>query len=390
MTETIPTAASSVMGDEHSPPPFLHIVITGGPGAGKTTALAALPEDLEARDYGVLTVPEAATMLALSGFPIHDAVAQGGQLLWDFNVAIVRMQIQLREVYEDLAIRLNAITGKRFVLLHDRGICDNKAYIGAEKFEQMLDEVGIDMFEARDRYDVVVHMVSAADGAEEFYTTENNAARTETVEQARAMDPLTRGAWHGHEHLKVIDNSTDFEAKIARVRREVLNALQAPPTEFERKFLLSAMPAAEHLESAVQTEMLQTYLMSAEPGTELRIRQSAQGRHLRWSMTRKRKLATGGRAENGESIDPRTYQMMMHSKDPSRGTVSKTRHSFTSREHYFELDEFHNPEGVVVLEVELAEQTERVTMPDWLQELVVREVTDDPAYSTHALAARAS
>ena len=56
-------------------------------------------------------------------------------------------------------------------------------------------------------------MVSAADGAEEHYTLENNQARTEDANTARMMDRKTQKAWVGHSHLFVFDNSTDFEVK---------------------------------------------------------------------------------------------------------------------------------------------------------------------------------
>ena len=44
----------------------------------------------------------------------------------------------------------------------------------------------VDLREAR--YDAVLHLVTAADGAELHYTTENNQTRTESPDQARDMD----------------------------------------------------------------------------------------------------------------------------------------------------------------------------------------------------------
>ena len=38
------------------------------------------------------------------------------------------------------------------------------------------------------RYDMVLHLVTAADGAANYYTTENNQARYETVEEAVDID----------------------------------------------------------------------------------------------------------------------------------------------------------------------------------------------------------
>jgi hypothetical protein len=46
--------------------------------------------------------------------------------------------------------------------------------------------------------DMVIHLVTAADGAEEFYTLENNAARTETPQVAKMLDKMTQGVWNGH------------------------------------------------------------------------------------------------------------------------------------------------------------------------------------------------
>ena len=43
------------------------ILLTGGPCAGKTTALAAISQDLTQLGYKVLTVPEAATLIMKGG-----------------------------------------------------------------------------------------------------------------------------------------------------------------------------------------------------------------------------------------------------------------------------------------------------------------------------------
>jgi hypothetical protein len=69
------------------------------------------------------------------------------------------------------------------------------------------------------RYDAVVHLVTAAIGAEKFYTTANNTVRTETVELAAKLDQMVLDAWMGHKNHFVIDNSPDqsFDDKIQRV-----------------------------------------------------------------------------------------------------------------------------------------------------------------------------
>ncbi|KAI2805068.1 hypothetical protein BLOT_004058 [Blomia tropicalis] len=72
------------------------------------------------------------------------------------------------------------------------------------------------MIELRDnRYNHVIHLVTAADGAEEFY--ENSPIRTEGIELAREMDKLTMQAWNGHPCFDIIDNSTDFNTKMRKM-----------------------------------------------------------------------------------------------------------------------------------------------------------------------------
>lgn len=67
------------------------------------------------------------------------------------------------------------------------------------------------------RYDQIIHLVTAAKGAEKFYILDNNVTRTEGIELARQLDRKTAKAWIGHPYIDVIDNRTDFEMKIARV-----------------------------------------------------------------------------------------------------------------------------------------------------------------------------
>lgn len=59
---------------------------------------------------------------------------------------------------------------------------------------------------------------SAANGAEEFYTLHNNAARSEGIEEARKLDAKTLEAWVGHPHLTVIPNmkGETFDDKVNR------------------------------------------------------------------------------------------------------------------------------------------------------------------------------
>lgn len=383
------TAPSNTEGPAHTPAPVVfHVAVDGGPCSGKTTLLTVVPERLNARGIGSLVAREASTDIILSGFPIQSALAAlpgDPSLMMQLNRAIMNTQLHWFSVYDHLARVLSAVEGRPYVVLHDRAVATNQAYVGQESFDQLLAEMGITLHEARDRYDLVAFMVTAAIGAEHAYTGVNNASRMEPPEQARELDERTREAWHGHEHLKMFDNSTDFDEKINRVEREILNLLGEPPMEHEIKLLLSRMPDAELLGPAVETEIRQTYL-AGSGAVETRVRESRQGDHVRYSRTVKELLANGARSERGATISNTTYRELLAFADPELATIVKTRHSFTSASHYFELDQFHVPSGVVLLEIEVASMDEQVELPDWLQELVVANVTHDPAYKSQGLA----
>ncbi len=72
-----------------------------------------------------------------------------------------------------------------------------------EEWSRILAEIGYDSISIRDaRYNQVVHMMTAANGAESFYQLENNPSRSEGLELAREMDTkaaLVRGREGGRE-----------------------------------------------------------------------------------------------------------------------------------------------------------------------------------------------
>lgn len=68
-------------------------------------------------------------------------------------------------------------------------------------------------------------MVTAADGAESFYTLENNTARNESPAQARELEKKIQLSYTGAANMHIVDNSTNFSNKIRRVEQAVLQVL---------------------------------------------------------------------------------------------------------------------------------------------------------------------
>ena len=56
--------------------------------------------------------------------------------------------------------------------------------------------------------------MSAANGAEDFYSVEDHGARFEGLELARERDRRAMEAWGEHPYIDVVDNRADFETKV--------------------------------------------------------------------------------------------------------------------------------------------------------------------------------
>ena len=260
---------------------------------------------------------------------------------------------------------------------------DSKAYMEYADFLKVLKENGTTETEARDNYDAVFHLVTAAIGALEYYTTANNEARSESSEQAAALDTITRNAWLGHSHLRVIDNSTGFSDKIDRLIKEVFVAMGVPtPIETERKFLIK-LPSKEQLEAcqSAKSNIVQTYLKRLDPKVERRVRQRGIDGEFSYYYTEKKKLSDCSRDEVERRITKDEYLAYLVE---GMATVRKDRYCFFYENQYFELDIYPDWENEAILEIELTSEDQEVKLPDWIE--VIKEVTGDDRYKNANLA----
>lgn len=355
-------------------------VLTGGPCSGKTTGLSTIEQELGNRGYYVLVVPETATELISTGIrPFGNSLE-----LFDFQYVVLRKQLHKEELYRDVA--LYNIPSDKIVILHDRGIIDNKSYMTREQFQELLTDFDMNEVEARDRYDAVFHLVTAADGAEQFYTLANNAARTETPEEARNLDKLGIANWTGHPHFRIIDNSTNFERKMGRLMSEVYSCLGEPiPLEIERKYLIFK-PTLDMLSLYVPitvVDIVQTYLTSIG-NTERRVRQRGQNGNFSYYLTEKREIDGLQRAESEKKISEKEYVRYLAEMDTSLSPIVKKRVCFVYNAQYFEVDLFDFSDEFALMEIELTNENAAVDLPDFIT--VVKEVTYDPQYRNHNLA----
>lgn len=356
------------------------IVLTGGPCAGKSTAMSRIQTAFTELGYKVLFIPETATELITGGVAPWTC---GSNL--DFQLGLMRLQIAKEEVYRAAA---ESMKEDKILIVCDRGMMDNRAYLTDAEFDTILKNINKTETEIRDSYDAVFHLVSAANGAPEVYNKykDNNPARTETVEQAFELDNKLISVWTGHPHFRLIDNSTDFEGKLKRLISEITGFLGEPePYEIERKFLIE-YPDISQLESRSdcrKVEIIQTYLNAGE-NEEVRVRQrGADGSYI-YFKTVKKKITDTVRVEIEDRLSQSEYLQLLMNADTSMHQIRKTRYCLSYNSQYFEIDIYPFWNNQAIVEIELISEDQEIQMPDFLK--VIKEVTDDEAYKNSALA----
>ena len=352
------------------------IVLTGGPCAGKTTALVKVIEHFSSLGYKVFTIPEVPTMFSQSGM---DYLTTNKKLFYEGEKATLEVQLALEDKFQRMAEQCE----EPAVIICDRGAMDISAYMSSEMWNAITKDVGTSTSELRDhRYDAVLHLVSAADGAEKFYITSNNKQRTEGLELARVLDKKVIEAWTGHPHLRVINNHEDFNNKLHRVLKEISNVLGIPqPIVEERKYIVEL---TGEIPNCIESEITQTYLV-AEPGCEVRLRRRGwQGKYV-YVHTTKKNISDTEQLETERQISKNLYTSLLQQADPYRQKIQKTRKSFIWKGQYFELDNFLKPvSGLTILETKGITEQESVNFPPFIK--VVKDITGVQQYYNYNIA----
>lgn len=196
------------------------IVLTGGPGAGKTAVLELIRQSFCAH---VKMLPESAGIIFAGGFPRGERIE-------------VRQAAQRAIFYVQRELEKIADTQNPAIVLCDRGTVDGAAYWPGE-VSDFFNSVGTDLDEQLRRYYAVIHLrtPSVSGGY-----NRSNPLRVETAEQAAAIDARIGRMWERHPRRFVVEASADFLTKAARsleiLRNETPECCQhhiGPPLESE-------------------------------------------------------------------------------------------------------------------------------------------------------------
>ena len=173
------------------------IVLTGGPGGGKTTAA-----DLFRRELGeqIVIVPEAATLLFVGGFPrAHEPLAKRAA-----QAAIYHVQRNLEDVQ-------SALYPDR-ILLCDRGTVDGSVYWPAGSDRDFFATLSTTLEVELARYEAVLFFETAAAGG--IGIEGGNPIRSESLEEARELDRRLREVWSRHPRFVLVPHERSFLHKM--------------------------------------------------------------------------------------------------------------------------------------------------------------------------------
>jgi hypothetical protein len=216
------------------------ICISGGPKSGVTTAISKISENLTSLGYKVFVVPSCQNLTINAGFNIYDDSLPKEDRL-QVLICFIKMLMKCEDYFLDMA---HDEEDKNVVILYNRGSMDIKAQVPPSLWEAMLAEAGWSEMSLRGnsafildkRYDMVMHLVTSADGAIEFYDD-----KVYTTEEAKIIDTKMKSCWNGHSKYIIVKNMPGqaFREKIAYCMTSV-NALIGLPTKnkYYQKFLL--------------------------------------------------------------------------------------------------------------------------------------------------------
>lgn len=288
------------------------------------------------------------------------------------------------------------LQNKDVLIVCDRGACDTFAYCSEAVKAAVLERENwtID-FLNHHRYDKIIHMVTAAKGARDFYGLDNEA-RHESAREGIDIDRKIQEVWFTNPRYVIIDNSDkSFQCKISRVFSEIGDLVTLPTEKFVRKFLLSRTFNEDFFPGDVffapYTESI-VYLTSHQKKQISYLRKRDYVRSAKVIYTLKKRVISDKvekRIETGQQISKQVYNEFLKQKDEKKRALFKECFYFRM-EHdenvsIYKIETFLLKNNTFsVLHLTSNSQGKEYKIPDFLE--VVREVTDEKPFFTYKLA----
>lgn len=172
------------------------IVLTGGPGGGKTTAL-----DLFRREFSgkVASVPESATMIFSGGIERSN----NESVLMAQQKAIFDLQRNLEQT--------QVLMHPECTIICDRGTLDGLAYWPKSQ-QHFFQTMNTNLEDELARYDAVIFFETAAKSGQGIRS--NNPIRNESEHAAVQLDEKLQAVWSKHLNFNLVKSSESFISKV--------------------------------------------------------------------------------------------------------------------------------------------------------------------------------
>lgn len=353
------------------------IVLTGGPGSGKTTLIESIKKNFGGK-YKVIVSDETASHLMGMGLrPFGDNPIP----LLDFQELVLRNQLSKEEVID---IALNYLPDNNIIVIYDRGLIDNMAYISEDEFKLILNrlEKKYTINDFLERYDLIVNLVSR----EDFYTTENNPERTEKVDEALSLGKKTLESWIGHKNIKIVSPKDDINDKIKEVLNYLNEILREEQVKSQKKYYVDINNTdLGYLKSISKVAHIEQSYLECSDNYEKRIRKITMNNVSTYNYTIYKLLEDGRKVKKTDRpISKQIYNELLEFKNKDKDTIIKDRYYFTYKDRYFTLDIM---DGYGLLEVNITDDS-KIDLPQFVD--IIEDVSENVDFQNNNIASKNS
>ena len=359
---------------------IVKVVLTGGPGGGKTSVLNAI-KNLAITEEGykniiklgdkkikLVTISETATELISSGITPTEA-----ERIYDFQDILFEIQKSKEE---------SSIKSLRFgydadviLFLYDRGLLDGMAYLDKKgEFEDIMASKDVKELDILDKYDLVVDLLSTATCAPEKYGFESNEARFEDVEWAKSVDRKTSAAWVGHRNKKLFDSGVSLEEEVNNVIEYLKDYILNGSNIEKEEYFIENSPVSFSKYNDVNSRRINVVNTHIDFGIDNVVDTILVKRTYRGYSTYFLQFVTKGskkaRIIKDERIDENTYKRLLTRYD-IKNVEEKKELSFVEGKHLYKVS-FYN--DFTTLEVEKGLDNEEIIIPNDIK--IIRKIRD--------------
>lgn len=360
------------------------LCITGGPGAGRTVIINHLSQVLEQKGYSVFVVPNAATELLEHGIHTNDILNELA-----FQNFVLNKQLDNERIYEQLR---HYYKNDKLIFIYDRGIADIGAFLGPGAFVGMLKKRQMSMADVHDRYDLVIHLVTAANGAINFYKW-NDPSHPSSIsnlaldnpDEALKKDEAIKKVWNEHPNRHIINTYLDFSDKMKEAIRIVFeNIGEKHVPNGVKRFLINTpdFNNNSNFELLSQINIIQTYLQQHNENIDRRVVQRGNKNDgFVFYYVEKVDIGEKERFVTERQITKQEYAFYLSEANKSLHQLSIVRRGIKYNNAYCEIDTYDFDNNHSILTIDNSYDVNSISNLS-----IIKDITNDKEYTNKSLA----